>query len=207
MSRYFLLQNTGESSMFGITFSPAALTHLFGLRMKEYRDRVANLSGVPGPLRDLFTAVNECNTPDDRISVSQNFLSRYITTESITHPIEDILKSMRADHGSRSIADVCKDYSISERQLERLFDRYVGLPPKYYARVLRFSHIFKLIQEGSVTWSDVVFLSGYYDQSHFIRDFRMFTGQDPSSFNYGKDSLTHFFTGKSHQLENVGFVQ
>lgn len=201
--KFFFLENTGRSGMFGITWKPAALTHLLGLRQSDFTDRVVSLNQVPGQWKKLIQDLGECRRPEDRIRASEQFIRPRIR-EIASHPVERSLQLMQETKGAANIATVCGEVGVTERQLQRIFHSHVGLAPKYYARILRFNHIFSLIQEGQVTWSDVVFLSGYYDQSHFIRDFKKFTGEDPTAYPFKDESLTNFFAKKSSQRKLSG---
>jgi AraC-like DNA-binding protein len=95
-----------------------------------------------------------------------------------------------------TMASVCKELGIGERYLQRLFQNYIGVSPKFFARIVRFSYIFQLIKDESPTWADVVYEAGYYDQSHFIRNFKAFTGEDPGKYIFAEKSLANFFMRK-----------
>jgi AraC-like DNA-binding protein len=72
---------------------------------------------------------------------------------------------------------------ISTRRLARLFSIEVGLTPKLYARVQRFSRVVESIYNSSaVDWSDLAVRCGYFDQAHFIRDFKAFSGLTPGDY-------------------------
>ena len=95
-----------------------------------------------------------------------------------------------------TVAVMATAAGVSERQLERLFKKYIGLSPKYYARIIRFNYIFKLIHLKNTSWAEVVYQSGFYDQSHFIRNFKAFTGEDPSSYYFEEKNMANFFLNK-----------
>jgi methylphosphotriester-DNA--protein-cysteine methyltransferase len=71
--------------------------------------------------------------------------------------------------------------------------KFIGLPPKFYARLIRFNYIFSLIQDKKLTWSELASQSGYYDLSHFVKNFQSFTGEDPSSYVFEDENLANFF--------------
>lgn len=198
LKHYFFLENTGTTDMFGITFRPAALTHLFGLSMNAYAGRVVPLSQVKGPWGSLASKLSSCRGFAERVRATEQFFLTRIEPLP-TQPIDTCLNILFRDHGTRSIQQVVEEAGITERQLQRHFQRYIGLAPKFYARIIRFSHLFSLLQAGQTSWSDVVYLSGYYDQSHFIRDFKAFTGEDPTQFRHREDTMTGFFTHKKGQ--------
>lgn len=99
-------------------------------------------------------------------------------------------------NGMAGIKDLCEAGNKSERQLQRLFKKYIGLSPKYYARIIRFNYIFRLIKEKERSWAEIVFESGYYDQSHFIRNFKAFTGEDTSAYYFEAPNMANFFLNK-----------
>ena len=67
------------------------------------------------------------------------------------------------------------------RQLERQSLERIGLPPKFFARLIRFSEAYKFKERNpQKTWTEISHRFGYFDQMHLIRDFRQFTGMNPS---------------------------
>jgi methylphosphotriester-DNA--protein-cysteine methyltransferase len=92
-----------------------------------------------------------------------------------------------------SIGEIASRTGFTERHIEQLFKKHVGLTPKFLARIVRFNRIFHLISDKQPDWSDIVFQSGFYDQSHFIRNFKAFTGEDPSRYMFSRPDLANFF--------------
>lgn len=186
--KYFFLENTGRSGVLGIKFQPTALTHLFDLSMHTLTDKVADLSTLLHvPLHALLCS----SAPhDEKINAINQWLFSIPFKEDHTDKAIDIIKEHK---GAISVADIIAPLGISERHLERLFKRYVGVSPKFYARIIRFNHIFHLNQERNPTWTDLAFNAGFYDQSHFIRNFKAFTGEDPSSYYFEANNLANFF--------------
>ncbi len=95
-----------------------------------------------------------------------------------------------------AVAVMAQSIGLSERQLERLFKKYIGLSPKFYTRIIRFSTIFELIQQEDPGWAGLAYESGFYDQSHFIRNFKAFTGEDPSRYGFDEKNMANFFLKK-----------
>ena len=95
--------------------------------------------------------------------------------------------------GEIPIQEVVNLSGISERSLERYFKHHIGLSPKFYCRILRFANVFKLIQSDGFNWSDIAYLAGFYDQSHFIKNFKEFTGEEPSNYGFDAQNMANFF--------------
>ncbi|WP_344766373.1 helix-turn-helix transcriptional regulator [Pedobacter ginsengiterrae] len=92
-----------------------------------------------------------------------------------------------------SLEDLRKYFAVADHQLLRLFKASIGLSPKRFLRGSRFSKVLELIRNKKFTnLGDLAFSLNYYDQSHFIKDFRYLSGMTPSDFA----SLCEFHPGK-----------
>ncbi|MGR2738008.1 AraC family transcriptional regulator [Billgrantia sp. Q4P2] len=87
-------------------------------------------------------------------------------------------------HGQGRIAELVTELPFGQRRLEQLFQHHVGLSPKRYARLLRVAHSRELIKQGGAAASltDTALAAGYFDQSHFIHDFKAVTGFTPGGY-------------------------
>lgn len=90
------------------------------------------------------------------------------------------LQRLHASAGNASIAAIADEIGMSERQLERRFVARVGISPKRYARLVRFEQAAAALRSGP-SLTEVALAAGYYDQSHFIREFRSFAGVAPGA--------------------------
>ncbi len=178
ISKYFYLENSGATEIFGIKLKPTALTHLFGMPMRSIVDKVI----------DLDIEIDFHN--------ADQFFSRLCENYPNDHPADRAVEMIFAKKGMISVTEICQELSIGERYLQQLFQKYVGLSPKFFARIIRFSYIFGVIKEGKPDWAQIVYEAGYYDQSHFIRNFKAFTGEDPSEYIFAEKTLANFFLKK-----------
>ena len=178
ISRYFYLENSGTTDIFGIKMKPSALTHLFGVSMKDKVDKVVGL--------DIDIDVENVN----------DFFARLCKDYPVDHPVDRAVDLIFSKKGMLTVASICNELSVGGRYLQQLFQKYIGVSPKFFARIVRFSYIFKVIKDEDPNWADVVYEAGYYDQSHFIRNFKAFTGEDPSAYIFAEKSLANFFMKK-----------
>ncbi len=196
ITSYFYLENTGWTGSFAIKLKPAALTQFFGLNMVAYLDQIIDLDSFPhvqlANLKNLFLPFE--NEHKLKQLLDDRFLE--LCKNATENPLENALTLIFESNGTASVAELATSAGVNERQLERLFKKYIGLAPKYYSRIIKFNHIFQLIKEEKCTWSDIVYQSGYYDQSHFIRNFKAFTGEDPSSYFFEERNMANFFLRK-----------
>ena len=85
---------------------------------------------------------------------------------------------------SLSVRETARALSISERRLHTVFSEDVGLSPKQWSRVRRFQRALRALhQGGEMRWAELAVSCGYADQSHFSRDFRSFSGIDPTTYS------------------------
>ncbi|AOP32480.1 hypothetical protein A0128_00445 [Leptospira tipperaryensis] len=95
--------------------------------------------------------------------------------------IKHVLSKMKAADGKVSISSLCKELGISQSKMERDFKTYIGLSPKEYSDLIRFRKSLS-IKEYSKNLTDLAYVSGYYDQAHFIREFKKRTGKTPKQW-------------------------
>jgi AraC-like DNA-binding protein len=180
ITKHFFLENSGTSDMLGIKLKPTAIAHLFGISMKDVVDRVITLD-------------KRIRIDVDNVNGSFNDLCK---DYPVDHPADKAVDLIFSKKGMLTVAEICDEVSVSERYLQQLFQKYVGLTPKFFARVVRFSYIFQLIKDKDPDWAEIVYEAGYYDQSHFIRNFKAFTGEDPSAYIFAEKTLANFFMKK-----------
>lgn len=87
-----------------------------------------------------------------------------------------------ASRGDLRIAELAAELGCSRKHLAARFREHVGLPPKLFARVLRFRHASDLLSAPGTSLAQLAAVCGYYDQAHLDRDFRDFTGTTPTAY-------------------------
>ncbi|MDQ8054015.1 MAG: helix-turn-helix domain-containing protein [Pedobacter sp.] len=195
ISRFFYLRDTGVAGMVAVKFKPAALTQLFGLTMQEFTDRTIALKDLSDPkLNQLHQQILPYPGPETAKQIFDRFFIAMLPIAET--PINVALDLIFKRKGLVTVKQLADEAQMGDRQLGRLFLKYIGLSPKYYCRIIRFNYIYELIQDRKRPWAEIVYLSGYYDQSHFIRDFKAFTGEDPSSYAFDAENMANFFLNK-----------
>ncbi|ELR72467.1 Transcriptional regulator, AraC family [Fulvivirga imtechensis AK7] len=189
--KHFFLRNTRHVGMVGVKLKPTALAELFGLKMNQLADKVVDAQKLIPGVDKLALRLRSATDNQKRIVMVEDYFKEVHSRGAIQNKVRMAIEMMRK--GSRQIKEITEAIGLSERQLERLFSHYVGLSPKFYARILQFNTIFELMQKGDPSWSDIVFESGYFDQSHFIKSFRQFTGEDPSKYIFDQPDMANFF--------------
>jgi len=104
--------------------------------------------------------------------------------------VEESLRFIHQHIGSITIKYLLEHLHLSERQFERRFTQTVGISPQLYLRVKRFNEAARLMKTGQFeTLIDVAYALNFYDQSHFIRDIKAFSGITPKSLSQKEDAF------------------
>lgn len=95
-------------------------------------------------------------------------------------PVEPLVRAVRRRGGDVRVSELCAEFGLTERTLERIFANAIGMPPRSYIRLTRFLGACAKLRGGG--WSSLTRLvhdCGYYDQAHFVADVRAFSGMTP----------------------------
>ena len=182
MSRYMDVQNQEHWGFISVCFHPGAAAHFFPVAMHEVSDMVVGLNDLwKETAAELEERVAGANNNDERVLILQHYLIQQLKKqEKPDESIEHWLWQVNFYKGQLSVEGLSKKVNISQRQLGRRFNQAVGLSPKEYSRVARFIHsLAHLKKYPSITLTEIAYESGYYDQAHFIHDYRIYAGLTP----------------------------
>lgn len=196
LTNHFYLRNTGASGMIGIKWKPDALNHLFQLDMPPLVDQVIEL---PTTLGHLFTPLQSLRpglATKQSLTMLDDHLAHLIQATQDTSPVSKAISLIHSSQGKTDIEQLSEQLHMSSRSLERHFRKSVGLGPKFYSRIIRLNHVFEMVQSGNRDWADIVYQSGFYDQAHFIKNFKEFIGEDPSSYGFDAKNMANFHLRK-----------
>lgn len=169
---------TADAGSVLVRFTPQGAACL-GVAVGELTDRSVALDDLLPPARvaELCDRLHAATDDHARVEVVQGLLLAlpFVRDPLVTRAVE----LLAAAHDEPSVAGVARAVGLSERQLERRFSARVGLSPKRFAKLHRFERALALART-TPSLSAVAQGAGYYDQSHFVRDFRSFAGAAPS---------------------------
>jgi AraC-like DNA-binding protein len=164
--------------LFGIRLYPYALQPLFGIASVELVNNVHHLTSVVH--RDLVDQVSESRNPGERLEKVCAYLTKKLTHNPT--PIDKVIHHLMASQGQASITELQNITALSERQFERKFKSIIGFTPKHYSRIIRFQHARKKFA-ARLTFADLAYECNYADQSHFIREFKEFSGMSVTEYH------------------------
>ncbi len=178
---------TGRGSSFGIWFRPQGLAAFTGLAADELTDTAVAAEQLFGPeLQQLvgegLAAGDEARTVP-RVDAALVALLRPAGGGRGEELVRFAVRRLTDHPADEKIEAVAKACQVSPRHLQQLFRERVGLRPKQFQRVTRFQRsIGAVTAAGSGALTDAAYGSGYFDQAHFIREFKRFTGLTPSKY-------------------------
>lgn len=176
------LYSSGNLQVTGVQFHPHALKPVFGFNADEMTDEVLDIDLIESGLADRL---EQAKTIKDQAGILSSFILRQIERHSyIDLLVQETIACIDNSIGNVSFKDLHQSLQLSERQFERRFKRNTGITPVLFSRIARFQSALYQIRYGQYQkLSDVAFDNHYSDQSHFIREFKEFSGFKPGSYH------------------------
>lgn len=140
-------------------------------------DNFVDLSKLSRVEEQLAEAKNNLQ----RIAIAEWFLISELKQLQSDRLILHAVKKIKMAHGDIQIRNLSKELYVSHDSFEKRFRRIIGTTPKQYAKIIRFRNLINSWSQ-SHRLTDLAYTAGYFDQAHFIKDFRSFTGQSPQDF-------------------------
>lgn len=162
----------------GIRFFTGGAYPFFGIPLHELRDEMILLDDFWGEIEFLYEQLGEAESFDIQAKMLDHWLIKRLVDAPEERPI--VRASLQLLHAQMPIPSIAEQLAISQRQLERLYRLQIGISPKQYTRLQRVNHargLLKQLKDESL--ATVSADLGYYDQAHFIRDFKGIVGMTP----------------------------
>ncbi|KAA8890219.1 AraC family transcriptional regulator [Nocardia colli] len=164
-----------------VQLDPLAARRLLGIPMDELRNGAVELAELHGQaVRRLAERLAETPTWSERFTLVADYFRARSVDDDADRAITHAVRELRRSRGILPIATLAAESGWSARHFRRRFAEQVGLPPKDYGSLLRFSAaLTALTQHPQRDLCRLAGDFGYYDQSHLIRDFQRFAGAPP----------------------------
>ncbi|HEY9178338.1 MAG TPA: AraC family transcriptional regulator [Flavipsychrobacter sp.] len=173
----------GYSQLLGVSLYAHAVPGLFNIPAAELNNQFLTLNTFLGHEGDILAErIALAKTTLERIGILANyFKSLLYKRQDKDQRIVKAIEYIRQQRGNAKVAELCKEFNLSQKQFERRFRDFSGFNPKMYARIVRFETAVNNYS-GSGNLTELAYNSGYYDQAHFIHDMQAFTGFSPRDF-------------------------
>lgn len=164
-----------------VGFHPGGLHRLLGCSMAGMIDGSYDAADVFGPeMRELNERLPEAPHFGAIRDLVEQFLLQKVGGLKRTLPFDRAMQELVRLHGNVPIDQVASLACLSPRQLERVSKERIGMSPKLFARLTRFSKAYRLREAlPGWNWTQIAYECGYFDQMHLIRDFKQFAGVTP----------------------------
>lgn len=177
----------GDVRFFTIQFKPNGFYRLFGIPSQLITDNVFEPSDIiPHGLANYIEQLNEAMNLSEMKKFTDKFLMSHLINCKVSDPYFSITSTSSLifkNHGNVNIKSLAYEANMSLKRFEVKFTEQVGVPPKLYARITRFNYALLMkVQNILKNWTDISHRSGYYDQMHFIKEFKEFAGDSPGNF-------------------------
>ena len=192
----FALTSETPAGFVSVRFRSGALRHFCRIPPGELIDQSPSAGDIWGHAGwEVETRVADATGISERIRIIEDFLLRqWQNNRQTAHGWLDAAFHRLYHHRDGGLDLVQADAGVSVRQFQKVFKLYAGVSPKYFQRVARLEVIVRhLLIDRQRQYLDLALAHGFYDQAHFIRDFKRFTGDTPSRFLCEANFRTHFY--------------
>jgi len=185
-SGYSDVTTRGESGVIAVTFYPHGACNFFKFPLLEIENLSLSLSDIwSDKVRYIEEQIEEAETLASRISIIERFLSGYLTP--VYNNEIKILKTgisiINGCKGQITTTQLSSKLYLSGKSLERKFSAFLGKTPKQFIKIVRFQEVVRsLSTPGRKSLTDLAYENGYFDQAHFIKDFKSLSGYTPGEF-------------------------
>lgn len=165
-----------------IDFLPGGMYRMLGIPMYElFDDGFDALDFFGGKMRIINEQLQNTPNLEECKNIVEKFLLNQVTNLRELLPIDSALKMLLNHNGNMLISKTASFACLSIKQFERKCKERIGMNPKMFARILKFSKAYRLHEScPQLHWTQIAHEAGYHDQMHMIRDFKTFAGVNPS---------------------------
>jgi AraC-like DNA-binding protein len=182
----FNLLASGHLCVIAYFLHPYLLKYFFGFNAKEIKDMCIDLSMMrPAKGMNLKEQLANTISIQERLQLLDGYIRKLAAIQynnenkAIVWTTHEIQKTQ----GLVSLQTLQSELCVTERTFQRLFESYIGVPPRLYMKICQFNAAFSQFNSGQYDkLSDIAYRNGYADQSHFIRTFKEFTQLTPGEY-------------------------
>ncbi len=189
--KLYFAKTLGIVNLFGIRFKPGGINAFTDISASELLNQMVPADTVfTFPFIEWEPRLFEAKTTLEKIQMLKSMLFKVIKpTGTDWDWVHSSVETIRTTDKPISIQNLLEEKGQYYKRLERAFLRYVGYTPKYYSRIVRFNKALREMATQQKSLTHVATDCHYYDQSHFIKDFLLFSGTTPKQFDVHDNAL------------------
>lgn len=197
-TQYFDLKSSGSVRLISVVFYPHTAYSFFKIPMGELADQQISASDLNDTaLKELENKVINTDNSNHCISFIEEFLIKrlYSGKHYNFKRIASTIQAINQQKGCIRISDLANNACLSNKQFQRIFSSHIGVTPKEFLRTIRFQYaLFVLQQNPTISFSQLAYECGYYDQPHFINEFKQFSGYTPKEYLHFEQVCSDYFS-------------
>lgn len=201
MTSPYHVKFSGMNRFLGVRFFPHTFYCFWSGPVNQFNDLSIEASGVlSGGFNGIARIIESEEDTATQIRILEEFFLKKLNYKLIDpkHKLLEYAVRTIYHREVNSINDLTRDLGVQERTLQRLFKERVGISPKFFLKIVRFQKTFKYLKRNC-NLTSISYECGYFDQAHFIRDFKFFTGCTPSEYLLKVYPLNkHFLSEETH---------
>jgi len=185
----------GESGSIGIEFTTAGAYRFLPFPMSEIVNDLFSFSDLYGAHgNEILKKVREFQRSEQKLNAIQDFLYERLQTINRNNLIIDhSVNFISSNCGLSSIRELERRTGYTKRYLDILFKDHLGISPKTFSTIVRFQSFYKHLPEQGDSATNGRVSELYYDQSHFIKEFKRYTGHTPAKFSQLQNDFGKYF--------------
>lgn len=187
--------HNGPAGNITVEFSPLGAYRFFDLNWGDVKNSIYNYSDIHQKIAEELED-RLMHEPDlkQKVNIVQRFLLSWVGSRSEDPVFEYCIREISRSKGRINMKILEDDTGYSARWLNMKFHERLGISPKNLASIVRFQQYYRsLITQAEAFFLEKEFYHYFYDQSHFIKDFKRFTGHSPVLFSKANNDYDHFF--------------
>lgn len=185
LTRFSVIDTAEQEQVMGVSFKPGGTVPFMRVPAYETCDADIELEFLWGrrSARALRERLMEAQSPAARLDMLEQILSDAFTSTTLHPCVEFALDTFARQPLVASVSAVTDVIGLSPKRFIERFKAEVGVTPKQFCRVLRFQQaVAQAHQKQMINWTGLALDCGYFDQAHFIHDFRSFSGLTPTAY-------------------------
>jgi len=168
----------------GIALHPTALYKLTNINLSKLTNKHVALNTISNQLQSTLLPILDSNQNKKSLLESFQLALKDLprTTTKHTKNIDYAIKYIRKKEGLLNISDLLNIIPVSQKTLEIKFKEIVGMTPGKYIKLYRFLKLMRKYSSKPIKFKDLIFMYDYYDESHFLKEFKLFMKESPKEY-------------------------